>query len=135
MLKQIGGLLGNIVLILFLLALLNYVVKYINRNYRKQLMKNEAGYQLFTKVMRFTVKNHKYFGLTVIIFLLLHFAVQMSLYGISITGAIAAIFMLAQIGLGYYGSKAKNKGKTWLKAHRLIAVLLLISVLVHLAFG
>ncbi|WP_425804635.1 hypothetical protein ACHOLT_20595 [Desulfitobacterium sp. Sab5] len=135
MLKEIGGFLGDIVYILFLLALLNYVVKYINRKFRNQLLNNEAIYQLFIKLMKFTVKNHRYFGLMAIIFLLLHTAVQMSLHGINITGTIAVVIMLAEIGLGYYGSKVKKKGKTWLKAHRVISVLLLISIFIHLALG
>lgn len=135
MLKQIGGFLGNVVYILFLLALLNYVVKYINRKFRNNLMNNEAVYQLFIKLMKFTVKNHRYFGLMAIIFLLLHMAVQMSLHGINITGTIAAVIMLAEIALGYYGFKVKKKGKTWLKVHRVIAVVLLISIIIHLAFA
>ncbi|HVJ47662.1 hypothetical protein [Desulfitobacterium sp.] len=111
MLKQIGALFGGVVYFLFVLTLLNFIVKYVNSKYRTQLMKNEEVYNLFKKLMKFTVKNHKRFGLMTIVFLLLHFAVQQSQYGMNITGSIAAVIMLAQIGLGVYGWKAKKKGE------------------------
>ncbi len=94
-------------------------------------MKNEKLYSAFTKIMKFIVKNHKIFGLLTIIFILLHFLIQFNLYGLRISGVIAAGIMLLQVGLGIYGSKAKKRGKAWLFLHRSIAVVLMIAIIVH----
>jgi len=53
-------------------------------------------------------------------------------HGLSITGAVAASIEVLQILLGIYGSKVKKKGKYWLMAHRTIAVMLLIAILIHI---
>ncbi len=131
MFKEIGSLFGSITVLLYLLAILNYLVKFIYKKYRNELIINEKLYSSFTKFMKFIVKRHNLFGVLTIAFLLLHFLIQFSQYGLNTTGVIAAGIMLLQVGLGIYGSKVKKRGGTWLLMHRTIAVLILIAIGVH----
>ncbi|HWT76969.1 MAG TPA: hypothetical protein VN258_19895 [Mobilitalea sp.] len=132
MLENLGGFFGYLIILLYILTILNYFVKLINRKYKEQIKKNERFHQIFTKVMRFLVKQHKLFGLLTIVFILLHFLIQFNRFGLSITGAIAAGVMLLQVALGIYGSKAKKKSKAWLYVHRAIAVILAVTILIHI---
>jgi len=131
MLYQLGGPLGIIIIVLYGLTILNYFVKLIFKNYRKQLSKYPKFLKIYTVVMKLIVKYHKLFGLLTILFLLAHFLLQFSIFGLSITGTIAAGTMLLQIALGIYGSKVKKRSKIWLYSHRSIAVMLLIAIVVH----
>jgi hypothetical protein len=133
MFRELGGFFGNIIVILYLLTILNFFVKYINKNYRKVLMKNEKIYQAFTKLMKFTIKRHKLFGILTVVFILLHFILQFTQFGLNIPGVIAALIMFVQVGFGIYGSKKKKRGKSWLWAHRIIAVILMIAILIHVS--
>lgn len=132
---ELGQILGGIIVTLYILAALNYVIKLINRKYISKLKKNEKNekfLQIFQKTMRFLVRNHKLFGGLTIIALLLHFPVQFYLYGLSITGAIAGSMMVLQASLGFYGSRKKTGGRTWLLFHRSIAALLLVAIGTHI---
>lgn len=131
MLSELGEFLGNIIIVLYVITILNYFVKFVFKNYRKLLAKNQTVYKLYTKLMRVIVKYHKWFGLLTILFILAHFSVQFSRYGLSIPGVIAAGTMALQIGLGIYGSKVKKRGKIWLISHRTLAVIVLIAIVVH----
>lgn len=133
MIGKLGEFFGELIVILYLLTILNYFVKLINRKYRNKIMQNKKLFSVFTKAMRFIVKNHKLFGLSTIIFILLHFFVQFSQYGLRISGVVAAGIMILQIGLGIYGSKVKKRGKVWLYLHRSIAVILAVAIMVHTA--
>ncbi|WP_320127452.1 hypothetical protein [uncultured Sphaerochaeta sp.] len=130
--QEIGEFFGVLIIVLYVLTVLNFLVKWINKKYGPSMKTNEKGYALYKGFMRFIIKNHKLFGLLTIIFLLTHFFIQFNTYGISITGLVAAGILILQILLGIYGAKAKKKGKTWLIIHRSIAVILFITILIHL---
>ena len=131
MLREVGGFLGSMIVILYGLTILNFFVKFINKKFRHEMMKYEKPYQNYTFFMKFIIKNHRLFGKLTIIFILLHFALQYSQYGLNITGLIAALIMIVQIGVGLYGGKAKKRGHNWLLTHRTIAVLLLLIIAIH----
>jgi hypothetical protein len=131
MLKQLGEFMGTIIVILYSLTILNYIVKFINKKYRTQLMKNEVLYKYFMTLMKFVIQKHKLFGLLTILFILLHFTIQFNQYGLNIPGVIAACIMLLQVGLGIYGSITKKRSKPWLMVHRTIATVLLITIIIH----
>lgn len=126
-----GEFFGLLIIIFYGLAALNFCLKFLNRNYNNILKKNEDFYKLYMILLKFFVKNHRYFGGTIIIILLTHFILQFSRFGFSITGGIAASLMMMQIGLGVYGQYKKNKNKIWLVFHRGIALALLIAILIH----
>ncbi len=133
MLEELGGFLGSIIVVLYVLTILNYFVKFIFKNYRKLLSKYPIVLKVYTIMMKLIVKNHKLFGLLTILFILLHFLLQFSQYGINIAGTIAAGVMILQIMHGIYGSKVKKRSKTWLISHRTIAAALLIAIMIHTA--
>jgi heme A synthase len=129
--QEIGALFGSLIVLFYILTVLNFLVKWINKKYGPSMKSNEKGYARYKRFMRFIVKNHKLFGLLTIVFLLVHFFIQFNIYGLSITGLVAAGILILQILLGIYGAKTKNKGKTWLTIHRSIAVLLFVAILIH----
>lgn len=133
MLNELGEFLGQIIIILYIFTILNYFVKFINRTYREQLSKNKNVFEIFTKIMKFIVKNHKIFGLLTVVFLLLHFVLEYSKYGFRVSGLIAAGTMLLQVAIGIYGIKFKRRGTIWLISHRLIAIIVFIAILIHTA--
>lgn len=126
-----GEFFGLLIILFYGFAALNFCLKFLNRNYSNVLKKNENFYKIYLKLLKFFVKNHKYFGGTIILILLAHFILQFSRFGFNITGGIAASLMLMQIGLGLYGQYKKNKNKIWLVLHRGIAVLLLFAIFIH----
>ena len=128
MLSEYGGILGICIIILYVLTILNYVMKFLNKRFGQKL----KAYPAFTGSLKFIVRNHKLFGLLTVVFLLIHFLIQFNYYGLSVTGAIAAGVLLLQVALGIYGTKVQSKKKkTWLFSHRFIAVALLVAILVH----
>lgn len=131
-LEDLGELLGGAIIFFYSLTILNYVVKFVNKKFKKQINKNKTFAANYMKFMRFIVKNHRYFGFLAVLFLVLHFLIQFTTYGLSITGAIAASIMILQIILGIYGFKVKKKGKSWLMIHRTVAAMILIAILIHI---
>ena len=128
----VGVLFGVLVILLYIMTILNYVVKAINRTFGARMKANAKAYKAFTTCMRFIVKNHRLFGMASFVFLIIHVFIQYSDYGyISQTGAVAAGVLLVQVGLGIYGSKTKKKSKSWLYIHRAVAVLLPIAIAIH----
>jgi hypothetical protein len=128
---DLGELFGFLIILFYVLAVLNFCFKFLNRNFRNTLKKNEGFYKIYMKFLKFFVKYHKYFGGATIVMILVHFYLQFSRFGISVTGCIAAGVMLLQVGLGVYGMVQKKRSKTWLMLHRGIAAILLVVILIH----
>ncbi len=129
--EELGGLFGYLIIFFYALAVLNFCFKFLIRNYREKLKKNDKFYKAFMKILKFLVKYHRYFGGAAIIMILIHFYLQFTHFGLSITGCIAAGFMMLQFLLGIYGQVKKPKTKGWLRLHRGIAALLLVTILIH----
>lgn len=128
---ELGELFGFLIIMFYALALLNFCLKFLNRNCQDTLKKNEGFYKFYMKLLKFFLKYHKYFGGATIVMILIHFFIQFTRFGISITGGIAAGTMLIQIGVGVVVGKQKSKNKVWLMVHKGIAVLLLIAIMIH----
>ncbi len=129
---ELGEFFGILIIIFYSLAVLNFVIKFLNRHFKDTLKKNEKFYAFYMKLLKFLMKAHRYFGGATILLILVHFFIQYSQYGLNITGGIAASVMFLQIGLGVYGQVKKKKGKAWILIHRSIAALLLITILIHI---
>jgi len=129
---ELGELFGFLIIMFYALALLNFCLKFLNRHCQDTLKKNEGFYKLYMKLLKFFLKYHKYFGGATIVMILIHFFIQFTRFGISITGGIAAGTMLLQIGLGIVVGKQKSKNKVWLIVHKGIAALLLVAILIHI---
>lgn len=131
MLYQLGSLFGYLSVVFYFLAIFNYLVKGINRKFGEKIKKQKSIYVYFKPTMSFIVKNHRIFGLLTFLFFLAHSIILFSLFGFNPTGFAAAMVLIVQMTLGGYGYKSKRRFKHWLAAHRSIAALLLVTVLVH----
>ncbi|MEA4847170.1 MAG: cytochrome b5 domain-containing protein, partial [Clostridiaceae bacterium] len=130
---KLGGVLGWLTIVLFIGTLSNYVIKFINKKWGKKIFSSPAGKKSLTFLMKVLVKNHKYFGMGAFLALFLHFVLQFLRFGLSISGVIAGILLMAQAALGAYASiKKKPRKGTWFIAHRSIAVLLILGIALHL---
>lgn len=129
---ELGELFGFLIIMFYALALLNFCLKFLNRHCQDILKKNEGFYKFYMKRLKFFLKYHKYFGGATIVMILIHFFIQFTRFGISITGGIAAGLMLLQIGLGVVVGNQKSKNKVWLIVHKGIAALLLVAILIHI---
>ena len=93
---QLGFFLGVSIVVFYSLSVLNFIVKYINKRYRNKINSNKKLKSKFNPFMKFIVKNHKLFGILTALSLIAHFTVQFSLFGLSITGALAGSTLILQ---------------------------------------
>ena len=131
-----GKLLGWVIVSGYLLTAANYFVKLINRKVISGLPKNSALRHRYQAFLRLVIKTHPYLGLLTAAALVTHFIIQYLTWGFFVTGLIAGSLMLIQAGLGSYGRFIrKRKPGLWLKAHRTVAVLLLLAIAFHVYTG
>lgn len=124
MMYGIGKILGWLIVVALAGAILNPSVKLLNKKFSKNNMR------LPVKIF---VVNHKYFGMVAITLLLIHFIVQFINYGPNLTGVLAAVLLIMQVFLGVNAiRKRKPRKGIWFVAHRIIAVLIIVAVVVHL---
>lgn len=128
------GILGWVTAISFGIAILNFFVKYINKKYINKLGKEKKQIvDLYRKIMKLIVKNHKLVGTIAVFSVLAHFFIAFSSNRISITGIIAALLMATIFVLGVYGAFINKSYKgMWLKVHRTMAFALLIAIIIHI---
>lgn len=127
------GFLGWVTGISFGLAILNFFVKYVNKNFINKLGKDKKQIvDLYRVAMKLIIKNHKLVGTIAVVAVSTHFFVAFSAGDIKITGIIAAVLMLIIFILGVFGTyiKKSNKG-IWLKIHRIISFALIIAISIH----
>lgn len=111
---------------------LNYFVKLPNRKIAKIGLEDSptrSGYDVFIGAV---MKSHYYVPLFLITIIIIHLIMTMIHVGFFITGFVVFILMLLQISIGIYGLYAKDKMiGPWFYVHRTVAVLLGISIIVH----
>lgn len=132
--KDLIELLGWLTVISFIFAMLNFLLKFINKKYISKLGADKKQLvTLYRKIMMPFIKLHKVAGTIAVVSLLTHFYIVFSSGRFSITGAIAASILIAIFILGFYGAFInKNfKGK-WLKVHRILAFCLIIAIGIHI---
>jgi len=129
--------LGTITAFLVLFSAFNYVIKGINKKYRKEIQAGSYK-NVFNTLMKFTVKNHKLLGIMAIITGTFHGLYQLNSYGFNISigfilaGVITLLFIYIQIILGFYGHKVmKSKRGLWFYSHRFVAVIIVLGLLLH----
>ena len=131
MAEEFGEFTGALIIIFYGLSVANYVLKFINKKFGKTLRKYPKFYKIYIWIMKLIIKNHRLFGFLTVAFILTHFIIQFTSRGLSITGVIAAGFMVLQAILGSFGAFMKPKNKYWLYAHRILSVMILIAILFH----
>lgn len=131
--SEFGGFLGWLIIIAYVGTMLNYILKIVNKKYGKKIISSPDGKKLMSLLMKVFVRQHRHWGFAAILFLLLHFLLQFSQFGISITGVIAASILILQIFIGIYGAYLhKKRAGIWFWLHRFIAILLVFTIALHL---
>lgn len=129
--------LGTITAFLVLFSAFNYMIKGINKKYRKEIQASSYK-NVFNTLMKFTVKNHKLLGIMAIITGTIHGFYQLNSYGFNIgigfivAGVATLLFIYIQVILGIYGHKVmKSKRGKWFYSHRFVAVIIILGLLLH----
>ena len=128
---EIGELLGILTAILFGVAILNYCVKFANRKWVMKLPKESKFRQYYTSVMKFVVKNHRFFGFGAAVLMVAHVVVQILFRWVSISGIVTASLAVVTVILGAIMFKAKKRTPAMLWAHRGSVIALIAAFLVH----
>ncbi|HCL01146.1 MAG TPA: hypothetical protein DHW61_01815 [Lachnoclostridium phytofermentans] len=133
MFEALGGLFGWLLVFTFTGTILNYCLKFVNKHFGKTISAYPTGKKIMKILMTIFIRNHKYFGLATVVFLLAHFIAQFTKFGINVTGCIAAILMILEVLLGVYANiKKKPRKGAWFIAHRILAVLIILGIAIHL---
>lgn len=133
MFDEFGGLFGWLLVLAVVGTILNYFVKVVNKKWGKKISSNDSGKKVMKLLMKIFVRNHKYFGLLTAVLLTAHFAIQFAQYGINLTGSLAAAFIILQVALGIYANHTHKPRKgVWFVAHRIVAVLIVLAIVLHL---
>jgi hypothetical protein len=129
-----GSLFGWLITAGLFLTLLNYPVKPIYRRFIAPLRRQSKLKAVYGRIQKLVVARHRYFALFTTVMLFAHIVIQLIYRWLSWTGLIAAIFMTVNGFLGGYGHYIKKKQRSaWFYLHRTVAVLLVVSIVVHLA--
>lgn len=133
MFKELGGLLGWLLIITIAGTILNYCLKLVNRHFGKKISASPIGKRTLKVLMTIFVRNHRYFGVAAVVLLMIHFSLQFFRYGLNVTGFIAALLLISQVSVGIYAiSKKKPRRGAWFFVHRVISAVLVLSIALHL---
>ena len=127
-----GEFFGILIIILYGLTISKYILRFIDKKYKDKLSKYETFYKIFSIIKKFVMKNHRILGVSSILVLLIHFIIQFSTVGFSLTGLLAAVLLISQAILGIYMVVNRKRFKTILKIHKVLASILLIAILIHI---
>jgi len=129
---ELGGFLGILTGLLISLALLNYVVKWVNRRWVVKLPKESKFKAAYTPVMKFLVQKHRFFGLGAAVVLAIHVYLQITYRWVAVTGLIASSLLGVDVLIGaWLYFKQKGKRGILLYVHRAMGVALIIAIAVH----
>ena len=128
---EIGKLLGILTAVLFGIASLNFCVKFVNRKWIMKLPIENVWKQRYLSLMKFLIKNHRFFGFGAAILMVAHVVVQIIFAWVSVTGIITAALAVVTVILGVIMFQKKKSNKTLLWAHRGAVIALIVAFLVH----
>ncbi|MDD2458262.1 MAG: hypothetical protein PHQ83_07140 [Eubacteriales bacterium] len=129
---MLGRFLGYVIALGYLLTILNYFVKWLNRSVMSKRPKEDTMRKVFTRFMRFIVSNHRLFAILTTVALFAHFLIQFQVWGLYPSGALAGSLLLVQGSLGGFGTYIKKKKPgIWLTVHRTLAILLGLAIVLH----
>ena len=128
----VGRVLGILTAVLYGAAILNFFIKWANKKWVMKLPKENAFRSAYQSVMKYLVKNHRFFGLGAAVVMVAHVIVQiLFMRWVSVTGIVTAGFAVIAIILGVIMFKAKKRTPAMLWAHRSAVIALTLSFLVH----
>lgn len=106
--KDVSSFLGWLAIVSYVMAVLSYVFKIINKNFKEQITSNKILKKYFFLFMKYIFKYHNLFGFLAILMVLVHFIILVK-FELSITGIIAGVLMILQGLTGIYGSYINKK--------------------------
>lgn len=127
----LGEALGVITAVLFGIAIANFFIKWINRNWVMKLPKDNKFRVVYQQVMKFLVKNHRFFGFGAVVVMVSHVVLQILFAWVSVTGLVTAGLAVVTIALGLILFKSKKRTPVLLWAHRGAVIALFLAFLVH----
>ena len=127
---------GIIVVVMIVLALSNFFLKQISRDYVKKLPpKYKEFADAYRSFMQRMIRSHRFFGLAALLLFPVHAGINVFYGAISLTGIITGSLLSVVVVLGMYGYYInKNFRAWWLSVHRACAFVLVLSVLVHIFY-
>ena len=128
---ELGEALGILTVLLYGAAILNFFIKWANKKWVMKLPKENAFRSAYQSVMKYLVKNHRFFGLGAVVVMVAHVILQILFMWVSFTGIVTAGFAVIAIILGVIMFKAKKRTPAMLWAHRSAVIALTLSFLVH----
>jgi len=131
MFEEIGELTGIFIIIFYSIAASRMLFRLTYKIFGKNFKKHPKFQKVFVSVWKFIRTKHNLFGLITIALILVHFVIQFIDEGLSITGVIAAVFMICQFGLGGYLTKKKPSNKIFAIIHRILAFIVLVAIIIH----
>ena len=96
-----------------------------------KLPKENKFKQGYSSVMKFLVKNHRFFGLGAAVLMVAHVVLQILFKWPSVTGIITAALAVVSVALGGIMFKAKKRTPAMLWAHRGAVIALTLAFLAH----
>lgn len=129
--NQLGNWMGVLAAALFILAIFNFVVKFINRKWVMRLPKENKFKRGYTTVMKFLVKNHRFFGFGAATLVVAHVVLQIVFKWVPVTGILAAALAAVTVALGVVLFKAKKRTPAMLWAHRSAVIALVLAITAH----
>mgnify|MGYP006911610536 FL=1 len=119
------------------LAVLNYGLKQVSREYVKKLPEKYREFaDAYRRFMQRIIRGHRYFGFISLMVFLLHAGLVLFFYSvISVTGLVTGLVLIATVCLGAYGYFVnRNHRSWWVSVHRGCAFVLVFSALIHLFY-
>jgi hypothetical protein len=128
-----GKFFGILILVGYLQALLNYPIKWVNRQWIAKLPKDSSLQRNYRAVMKFIVQQHRFLALSATVALIVHIIIQVTFKWVSPSGVIAAALLVLNSSIGAYGFFVrKGKRAAWIYVHRTTAVLLGLAIVNHI---
>ena len=128
----IGIVIGWFIVAGYIWLVMRYFVKLINRKLIVGFPQDSLFRKRFAGFKQTVDRSHSYISFFLLAFMLVHFIIELIYWGFSITGVITFSLMLLQIFLGLYGTYVRKKKESpWLYAHRIVAVMLFVSIIIH----
>jgi cytochrome b561 len=132
--KDFSEILGWIVTCGFGIAMLNFILKFINKKCISKLPKEKENIiKVYRIIMKYVIKYHKAIGIITSLAVITHLILMSIFVRISNTGIVAMSLMISVFLLGMYGAFInKNYKGNWLKVHRVLAFLAVIAIGIHI---
>lgn len=131
--KDLAEFFGWLTVAFYGLALLNFLMKAVNKKYSLKIKENKKFEEFYKTTMKYIIRYHKLIGIIAAGGLTVHALIMYFTVGLRITGLIAASLMVLDALVGIYGYLNKKKRTDPVfNVHRVIAFVLPLAIALHL---